>query len=222
ANPSATQKITTQAESAKSAESQAAYDAGVKAQGENKLDDAITSYKKAIELAPKEPSFYYALGTAYQAKNDLDTALANYKIAYGLNPREPAYKTVIKQVQQAKAAPLSQSAIDKQMKNDIPGAIADYRASLAIDDDPSTRMNFGTALQAANKPAEAVEEYKRAVAADAKTCVDAYYYMGTAYEALNKPPAAVAAYNQYLRIAPTGQNAKTCRDRVKLLAPAHR
>lgn len=222
ANPSAVTKITTQAETAKNTEAQAAYDAAVKAQQDNKLDDAIASYQKAIGISP-DAAYYYGLGTAYQAKNDLDKALENYKLAMAKNPKEPAYKAVIKQVNQLKAAPLTNSAIEKQtQKNDLPGAIADYRASLAIDDDAPTRMNYGTALQAANKPQEAVVEYKRSLLTDPKACAEAMYYLGTAYEQLNKPLDAYREYEEYVRKNPTGPSINAVKERIKILGPTLR
>jgi tetratricopeptide (TPR) repeat protein len=66
---------------------------------------------------------------------------------------------------------------------------------------------------------EAINEYKRAIQMDPKVTVDAHYYLGTAYEQLKKPADALHEYKEYLRLAPTGQNAKDCRDRIKVLEP---
>lgn len=219
AHPSDTQKIATAADTKKNADAQAAYDAGVKAQQENKFDEAIDDYNKAIQITP-DPAYYYAVGTAYQGKNDLDKALENYRKAQSINPKEPAYQAAIKAVNQAKAAPLVNSAIDKQTtKNDPAGAVVDYQAALKIDDDAGTRMNYGTALQQLNKVQEALNEYKRAIQMDPKVTVDAHYYEGTAYEQLKQPAQALHEYKEYLRLAPTGQNAKDCKDRIKVLEP---
>jgi tetratricopeptide (TPR) repeat protein len=228
ANPNATQKITTQAETQKSAEAQTNYDAAVKLQGENKLDDAIASYNKAIAISPNEPSYYYAEGTAYQAKNDIDKAIELYKKAAALNPKEPTYKNVLKQANQAKAAPLLDSAIKKQTTKtdkgdyDLAGAVADYEAALKIDpDDPTAHMNAGTAYQAMNNMPKAVAEYKRSIALDPKLG-DPHYFLGTAYEAMKQPALALAEYKEYLRLAPTGSYAASARDQIKALGGGKR
>jgi len=219
AHPVNVQKIQTAADTKKNTDAQAAYDAAVAAQQANKLDEAIEDYNKAIQITP-DPAYYYARGTAYQAKNDLDKALEDYRTAQSKNPKEPAYTAVIKQVNQIKAGPLVNSAIDKQTtKNDPAGAIVDYLAALKIDDDAGVRMNYGTALQQTGKTQEAINEYKRAIQMDPKATVDAHYYLGTAYEQIKKPLDAVREYKEYLRLAPTGTNAKDAHDRIKILEP---
>lgn len=216
ADPSKVQKIVTQAESKKSAEAQGAYDEAVKLQQANKYDDAIASYKKAIAAAPNEASYYYSMGTCYQAKSDFDNALDNYRKANKLNPKEPAYQQVIKQVQQAKAQPLVDSAIAKQTAAtpDLAGSIADYEAALKINEDPLTLAYLGTAYQAQNNLPKAMSCYTRAIQMDPKAS-DPHYYLGTVYEAQKKKVEAIKEYETYLRLAPTGGNAQAVKDALK-------
>jgi len=216
ADPSKVQKITTAAESKKSGEAQQAYDEAVKLQSANKLDEAIAEYKKALAVSPNEASYWYGMGTAFQAKNDIDAALENYKKAAALNPKEPTYKQVIRQANQAKAAPLVNRAIEKQTKaNDLPGAIADYEEALRLDpDDASTHMNLGTAYQAANKLPQASAEYDKAIKLDPKNA-DVHYFLATVYETMVKKPQAIQEYETYLRLAPTGSYAADVRTRLK-------
>ncbi len=228
ANPSATQKMATAAETQKNTEAQAAYDEAVKDQEANKLDDAIAAYNKAIGISPKEPSYHYSLGTAYQAKNDLENAMKEYKLAESYAPNEPTYKQVIKQLNQAKAGPLVESAIKKQTtKNekgeyDLQGAIQDYEEALKIDDDATTHMNLGTAYQGTNNLSRAISEYKRALQINKAQAVDAYYYLGTAYEAAKQPSLALAEYENYVRSAPTGANIADAKQRIKALVASRR
>ena len=215
-DPSKVQKIVTQAESKKSADAQNAYDDAVKLQQAQKYDDAIASYKKAIAVSPNEASYYYSMGTCYQAKSDFDNALENYKKAAALNPKEPAYKAVIKQVQQAKAQPLVDSAIAKQTAAtpDLAGSIADYEAALKINEDPTTLAYLGTAYQAQNNLPKAEADYLRAIKMDPKAA-DPHYYLGTVYEAQKKKVDAIREYELYLKMAPTGQNAQAVKDALK-------
>ena len=167
ANPNQTQKILTAHEQTQINEGGSAYDQAIKLQQENKLDEALELYKKAIASQPNEASYYYGIGTCYAQKNDITEAVANYKKAIALNPQEPSFKQALKQANQAQAAPLIESAIKKQTvadsagKYDLSGAIADYEAALKIDDDANTHLNLGTAYQANNNLPAAMAEYKR-------------------------------------------------------------
>lgn len=242
-NPSSTQKLTTAVEQKRSSEGQEAYDQAVKLQTDNKFDEAISQYVKAIAAQPNESSFYYGLGTAYQGRastkpdtsaeyqKDFALAVENYKKAVSLNPSEATYKQTLQGAQQALAAPLVNSAIKKQTtKNekgnyDLAGAIADYEAALRLYyDDAGTHMNLGTAYQASEGTAnlqKAVGEYKKSIQLDPKTA-DAYYYLGTCYEELKQPTAALPEYRKYLQLAPSGQNAADVKARLKNLSPAGR
>ncbi len=230
AHPASTQKIVTKAvaaaaaaDAAKSGEAQAAYDAAVKAQTANNLDEAFVQYKKALAISPNEATYWYGEGTAYQAKNDLENAIADYNKAVKYNPREKTYQQTLVAAQAAvnavKAAPLVDAAIKKQTaaKPDLPGAIADYEAALRLSDDASTNLNAGTAYQAANNMPKALEKYKRAIQLDPKASADAMYYAATVYESLKQIPAAIAEYKRYLQTAPTGQFANDAKARIKAL-----
>lgn len=230
ANPSATQKIVTKAaaaaqaaDAAKLGEAQAAYDAAVKAQTANNLDEALVQYKKALAISPNEATYWYGEGTAYQAKNDMDNAINDYKKAVSLNPRENTYKQTLTAAQAAvnaaKAAPLVDAAIKKQTaaKPDLPGAIADYEAALKLNDDAYTNMNLGTAYQAANNLPKALEKYRRAIALDPKGSADAMYYAGTVLEGMKQGPNALREYQNYVRTAPTGQFVNDAKARIKAL-----
>ncbi|MBK9622836.1 MAG: tetratricopeptide repeat protein [Candidatus Obscuribacter sp.] len=223
ADPNKCQPLATKAQVQASGAAAEAYNAAAALQNDKKYDEAIAKYQEAIKAAPNEAGYYYAIGTAYQAKEDYDNAIAMYEKARNLNPREPAYPALIKQLRQAKASPLVNSAIEKQtQKNDIPGAIADYEAALRIDDDAATHGYLGTAYQAQNNTAKAMAEYVKALQMD-KTLVDNYYYLGTVYEALKQPLKAIEEYQKFVRLAPAGNaNMAAVKDRLKILAPGRK
>jgi len=228
ADPSKAQVIATQSQQKASAAAGTAYNDAVALQQANKLDEAIAKYKEAIAAAPNEAAYYYSMGTAYQGKEDMDNAMANYVKANQLNPKEPAYIQLIKQLKQAKAAPLLNSAIEKQTKAgadgkfDMAGAVADYEASLKIYDDPATHGYLGTAYQALGNNEKARQEYEKALAMD-KTLVDNYYYLGTVYEAMKLPAKAVESYQKFMKTAPANNaNIAAVKDRLKLLAPGRK
>jgi tetratricopeptide (TPR) repeat protein len=222
AHPTQTQKILTANEQTKLNEGGSSYDQAVKLQQENKLDEALEQYKKAIASQPNEASYYYGIGTCYAAKNDLPEAIKNYQKAISLNPQEPSFKQALKQTNQAQAAPLIESAIKKQTtadsagKYDLNGAIADYEAALKLDDDANTHLNLGTAYQANINLPRATAEYKRALQMNA-SLADAHYYLGTIYDANSQKLLAVSEYQKYLRMAPNGSSAADTRARLKAL-----
>lgn len=220
ADPNKAQQLSTKAQQVASSAASQAFNDAVALQQAQKYDEAIAKYQEALKSFPNEASYYYSLGTCYQAKEDLDNALVQYKKAQSLAPKEPAYPQLIKQIQQAKAAPLVNSAIEKQtQKNDVPGAIADYEAALRICDDATTHSYLGTAYQAQNNLQKAMAEYMKATAMD-KSLVDTFYYLGTVYEGLKQPLKAVEEYRKFVRSAPANNaNMAAVKERLKLLAP---
>jgi tetratricopeptide (TPR) repeat protein len=218
-NPSQVVKIKSEIELAQLKEAEDAYDNAVKRQSEGKFDEAIVEYKKALQVSPNEAAYWYSMGTAYQAKNDLDGALENYKKAVAIAPKQPEYTTAVRQVAQSKAAPLINSAIEKQTKkNDISGAIVDYEAALHLDpDDAGTHMNLGTAFQAGGTETEkAAAEYRKAIQLDPKNA-NAHYFLATVLETLNQKVLSIKEYENYLSLAPSGSYATDIKGRLKLL-----
>lgn len=230
ANPTALQKIQTAEQQKQSAETQQAYNDAIKLQGEQKYDEALEAYNKAIAGAPNEAAYYYARGTNYQArndeaKNDVDLALADYDKAISINPNEKAYREAAANLRAFKAQPLIDSAIKKQTtadadgKYDLAGAIADYRAALKISDDANTWLNLGTALQANNDNNGALQAYTSAISKN-PSLADAYYYRGLIYEDLKQVAPARNDYNKYLQLQPAGANAAAVKEGLKRIAPA--
>jgi len=54
--------------------------------GEDRKDDAIEAYNRAIELAPYNTEIYFYLGRIYESKNDNENALYQYEKSFELNP----------------------------------------------------------------------------------------------------------------------------------------
>jgi len=53
---------------------------------ENKLSDAITHYKRAIEIADTYPQTHHNLARAYQAQGNNDMAFQEFSTALSMNP----------------------------------------------------------------------------------------------------------------------------------------
>ncbi len=230
AKPGELQKIQTLAQQQASAEVATAYNDAIKLQGESKFDEALVAYGKAIAGSPNEPAYYYGRGTCYQtrndaSKNDVDLALADYDKAISLNPNEKAYKDAAANLRAFKAQPFVDDAIKKQTtalpdgKYDLAGSIVSYRAALKINDDPSTHLNLGTALQANGDNTGALQEYSAALSKN-PNLFDGYYYRGLIYEDLKQNELAKKDYQKYLQLQPAGANAAAVKERLKIIAPA--
>jgi tetratricopeptide (TPR) repeat protein len=225
ANPNDTEKIVTQADAAKSAAINQAYQDGIAAQQKGDFDTAIQKYSEAAQANPNEAAYWGALGTAFDNKGDLDNAIKNYEKAISLNPKEKSFKDYMKSARQRKAAPLIQEAYTKQTTKDdkgnfdLAGAIVSYENALKWDDDAGTHMNLGTAYQANGNLPKALENYKKSVqmAPNDPNMAEAYYYMGTVYEAMKQPALAIPEYKKYLLKAANGPSAAAVKERLKAL-----
>jgi tetratricopeptide (TPR) repeat protein len=65
-----------------------AYQKGASYLKQNKLDEAIGEFSKAIELNSRSDKAYYDRGRAYGAKGDLERALADYTQVININSPE--------------------------------------------------------------------------------------------------------------------------------------
>lgn len=64
----------------------------------NKLDDAVKSYKRAIELAPNSVNAHYNLGLAYTDLKQYDQANLHAQKSYSLGVTLPALRTRLEKV----------------------------------------------------------------------------------------------------------------------------
>jgi tetratricopeptide (TPR) repeat protein len=63
------------------------FDRGISLGKQGKIDEAIAEFKKAVELAPRNPKIYFNLGYAYEGKRDANKALTYYDKAIELDPK---------------------------------------------------------------------------------------------------------------------------------------
>lgn len=71
------------------------FNMGVENLKAGKVDDAIKSLEKVVEIDPKFPNAYTELGRAYHKKNMVSKARAAYQRALALNPNDKKASTLL-------------------------------------------------------------------------------------------------------------------------------
>ena len=161
---------------------------GIALRKQGKLEEAITAYKKAIELDPNDAAAYGNLGIALRKQGKLEEAITAYKQAIELNPNDAA------------AYGNLGNALDDQEK--IEEAIAAYKKAIAIDpNDATTYYNLGYVLRKQEKLEEAIVAYKKAIELDPDD-PDAYRNLGVTLSKQGKLEEAITAYKKAIEFNP--------------------
>ena len=165
---------------------------------QGKLDEAVTSFKRALELNPDCAETNNELGIVLQTQGKLVEAVASYKRALAIRPNYAEANNNLG------SAFLIQGKLDK--------SVASCKRALAIRPEyADANYNLGNALQVQGRLDEAVKSYKRALAirsdyADAEIQMlhqqqqicdfSVYLKMHETMQRLNTDAAAVAPFIQ--------------------------
>src|SRR5262249_6588270 len=122
ANITDTIKIKSERELAQLKDAEDSYQQAIKLQKDNKYDDALALYQKAMSLNPKESAYIYGTGTLYQQKGDIDQAIKWYQQAIDLDKTNKMYSQMLEQAFDLKAQPLVDQAYEKFKANDFTAA----------------------------------------------------------------------------------------------------
>jgi tetratricopeptide (TPR) repeat protein len=155
---------------------------------QNKYDQAIAKYQKAIDLDPKYAPPYDDWGNALSVQKKYDEAIAKYQKAIDLDPKS--------------ALPYNHWGImlDEQKKHNE--AITKYQK--AIDLDPKYAppyINWGNALSVQKKYDEAIAKYQKAIDLDPKYAIPYISWGATLYEQ-KKYNEAIAKYQKAIDLDP--------------------
>jgi len=191
-------------------------------QSQGKLDEAITHYRKALQVRPHDALVYNDLGAALLAKKDVNEAIACYRKAVNLLPDfAEAYYNLANALQaqgdsnQAiynlrKAISFKPDYADahnnlgillsKQGRFD--DAITHFQKAARLkSDNAQIHANLGDALQLKGRLDEAADHYRKALHLkpdDADICIK----LGVTLEALRKPCEAISLYRQAMSLKP--------------------
>lgn len=162
------------------------------------FDGALAKITAITVEVPNCAACFEEIGRIQSQKGDLAAAEAAYLKAIELDA--------------AKAAPYAALATiyNQQKKFDESTKMSQKANDLAGGGDASSVYNQGIAFWNAQKPAEAQAQFERAIALDPKMA-DAYYYLGMTLVSQGKTKEAVAPLQEYLKLAPAGDNAATAK-----------
>lgn len=189
------------------------FNEGVALSNEGKTDEAIVKFQEIIAVIPNCPECWANIGTVQARAKKYAEAEAAYKKAIELKPDfAEAYNGLANVYNTEKkfdqAAEMSKKALD--LAAAAPGAPG---ATGPAAPNASAVFNQGVILWNAGKIPDAKAQFEQAVKLD-PNLADARYWLGMSLVNAGTPDAMKEAkphFEQYLKLAPTGQYAETAK-----------
>lgn len=176
------------------------FAAGVAFSNEGKHDEAIAKFNEVLAEAPKCTECYTNIAAVHTQKKEYDQAEASYKKALEINPSSAeAYNglATVYNAQRKFDQAADASAQAQKLSAGSPGGGASA----------STIFNQGVIAWNASRIADAKKSFQEAVRLD-PTLADAHYWLGMANLNEGNMPEAATSFEEYLKVAPTGQYAE--------------
>ena len=188
-----------------------AFDEGVAASNAGNHDLAIQKFNESLQVSSACYMCYKNIGYSYAQKKEFDKAEEAYKKAIETAPTPDADAfTGLANVYNAQKK--YEQAADALAK----ASAAAPAGAGAAGGNPDALYAQGVNLFNAGKNAEAKAALESAVKAN-PNLADAWYMLGLT-KAGDDPKGAVAAWQQYLKLAPTGKDAATAKAGIEALS----
>lgn len=220
--------------------SQAQNNLGVLLRERGELGEATSLLERAAAAAPESAAAQQNLALAYEDQNKLELAGKHYARALEIAPEDAMTRAnygllLLKQKDsQAAVRELTRARQDAQGKraallaigNGLRRAGASEEALLAMEQavnapgepaTPALLSELALAQRSAGKRDEALASLRKALSLDEKYAT-AHYLMGNMLAADKKFGEAKQHYEQYLKLAPTGEQADRARERLAVIA----
>lgn len=189
----------------------AAFAEGAALSNAGKYDEAVAKFNLVIAEVPKCTECYINIGATYGLKKDYAQAEASYKKALELDPNSvEAYyglAAIYNDQKKFTEAQAMSAEATKRAGSGAPGA-----ASPNAD----TLYNQGVIAWNANDFAKAQEHFAAAAAANPNHA-EAHFMLGRTNLNLGKLPEAAKEFEMYVKLAPTGPNAKEAQTNFEAL-----
>jgi len=195
---------------AKNAQVKTAFSEGVALSNAGKNDEAIAKFNEVLAMVPKCVECYSNIGANYAQKKDWAKAEESYKKAIETDPNSADGYTGLANVYNAqkKFDQAAEASAQAMKLSNAAGAAGG--AAGAGGGNASASFNQGVILWNAGKIADAKKQFEDAVKTDPKLA-EAHYWLGMANLNEGTPDALKAAvphFDEYLKLAPTGQYAE--------------
>jgi len=182
---------------------QAAFTEGATLSNAGKFDEAVAKFNEVIVKLPKCVECYTNIALIQVRKKDYAAAEAAYKKALELQPTSSDIYMGLANVYNAQGK--SDLALEASAQaSKLGGGAAGGGAAGGASAD--ALFNQGVIAWNASKAEEAMKLFQQAVAADPKYA-DAHYWLGMANVNQGKLPEGIKSFEEYLKLAPTGQYA---------------
>jgi predicted O-linked N-acetylglucosamine transferase (SPINDLY family) len=149
---------------------------------------AASDFNETIRLVPTHSQAFYNLGNCYRALTNPERALEAYDQALELDPADLP-------------ARVNRAAILRDLRA-FDRALEAYSDIIRLSPNAEAFCNRGVCLQKMGRQAEAIEDFKRAIAIH-PTLAEAFCNLGIAHRNLGDLPAALSAYDRAIEIAPS-------------------
>ena len=177
------------------------YAKGLTAMRQQKYDEAVKLFSRALRQAPADPASRFGLGWAYHSKGWADEALKQYDMA-AKSAAEPLYLSYFN------------SGVLLHQKRKLDEAATAYQNAVAVSPNASGAVfNLGFVYSDRGQNELALNQFLKTIKLEPKN-VNAHYNAGLMAERLGRKEDAKKLYQSALGIDP--QNAGS-RDRLKAL-----
>ena len=198
---------------AKNAAVKTAFSEGVALSNAGKNDEAIAKFTEVLAIVPKCVECYSNIGANYAQKKDWAKAEESYKKAIETDPNAAdGYMGLANVYNAQKKFDQAAEASAQAMKlSNAAGAAGG--AAAGGGGNASAMFNQGVILWNAGKIPDAKKQFEEAVKIDPKLA-EAHYWLGMANineGTAESMKAAAPHFDEYLKLAPTGQYAETAK-----------
>jgi tetratricopeptide (TPR) repeat protein len=176
-----------------------------KARGEEALKKAADIYREAIKLRPAFPAAHVGLARVLMDLNEFKEAHAAIDAARRTRPSYAEASAVEGRIYR-------EEAFDNEALNSFRRALRE-----AGGFQPEAHVGLAKLHEDKGQFAQAVAEYRTAIAQLSDSEPVIYQMLGAAYEKMEKPKEAVTAYEKYLQLAPNGSYAAAIRSILEQL-----
>ena len=164
-----------------------AYDSlGIVYVKKGRLDEAISVFKKALNIKPNYADAHYNLGVAYHEKGVLDEAISEYKKALTINPNDAM-------------AHVNLGTAYKD-KHRLDEAISEFKKALIIKSNfAEAYLNLGVAYYEKGTLDKAISEFKQTIEI-MPDYADAHHNLAVAYYSKGNYKLAIVHYNKAVEL----------------------